>query len=104
VPQNLLEPTWTDLDSDELRLLLREQFDHSPGQYDGDDGKLYLPVAGTQSRVALTYGGNKIATVESGMAFDPAEREGVRRSIEHSLLAGVPKIGRDLSSSVLLDQ
>jgi hypothetical protein len=61
-------------------------------------------LRGTQSRVALTYGGNKIATVESGMAFDPAEWEGVRRSIEHSLLAGVPKIGRDLSSSVLLDQ
>jgi len=92
VPQNLLEPTWTDLDSDELRLLLREQFDHSPGQYDGDDGKLYLPVAGTQSRVALTYGGNKIATVESGMAFDPAEWEGVRPASSTRSSQGFPRL------------
>jgi hypothetical protein len=32
---NLLRDTWTDLDSDELRLLLRERFPPGHGQYDG---------------------------------------------------------------------
>jgi hypothetical protein len=101
LPQNLLEATWTDLDSDELRVLLQHRFGNSLGQYDGDDGKLYLPAAGGQSRIALTFEGAKIATVEPGAAFDANEWEGVHREIEHSLLAGVPKVGRDYSFSSL---
>jgi hypothetical protein len=100
LPQNLLEPTWTDLDSDELRLLLRQRFDGGLGQYDGDDDKLYLPAAGLRSRIVLTYADSKIASVEPGVAFDVAEWEGVRQEIEHSLLAGVPKVGRGYSFSV----
>lgn len=101
LPQNLLEATWTDLDSDELRVLLQHRFGNTLGQYDGDDGKLYLPAAGGQSRIALTFEGTKIATVEPGAAFDANEWEGMHREIEDSLLAGVPKIGRDYSFSSL---
>ena len=35
------------------------------------------------------------------MAFNAAEWEGVGQEIEHSLLAGVPKVGRDYSFSSL---
>jgi hypothetical protein len=52
LPQNLLSEAWTDLDSDELRLLLGERFGPGLGQYDGDDGKVYLPLARAQSRIA----------------------------------------------------
>jgi hypothetical protein len=87
LPQNLLEATWTDLDSDELRVLLQHRFGNSLGQYDGDDGKLYLPAAGGQSRIALTFEGTKIATVEPGAAFDANEWEGVHREIELRMAA-----------------
>ncbi len=71
--QNLLRETWTDLDSYELRLLLRERLGGGPGQYDGNDDKLYLPLARTEPRLVLTFVGRKIATVEPGAAFDAAE-------------------------------
>ena len=100
MPRNLIEPTWTDLDSDELRLLLRERFDGGRGQYDGDDEKLHLPAAGARSRIVLTFADSKIASVEPGVAFDAAEWEGVRQEIQHSLFTGVPKVGRDYSFSL----
>jgi hypothetical protein len=99
LPQNLLSETWVDLDSDELRLLLRERFAPGVGQYDGDDGKLYLPRAGAQSRIALTYDGNEIVAVEPGEAFDATEWEKVSQEIERSILTGTPKTGRDYSFS-----
>jgi hypothetical protein len=96
---NLLNESWTDLNSDELRLLLRERFGGGPGQYDGDDEKLYLPLARGESRIVLTFADNKIAAVEPGEAFDPAEWERVSREIEGAILAGAPKTGRDYSFS-----
>jgi hypothetical protein len=78
---NLLSESWTDLDSDELRLLLRERFGGGLGQYDGDDEKLYLPLARGESRIVLTFAHNKIAAVEPGEAFDPGEWERVSREI-----------------------
>jgi hypothetical protein len=99
LPQNLLSETWVDLDSDELRLLLRERFGPGLGQYDGDDGKLYLPLARAQSRIALTFDGNAIVTVEPGQAFDDAEWRLVSQEIERSILVGSPKTGRDFSFS-----
>jgi hypothetical protein len=101
LPHNLLEPTWTNLDSEELRLFLQHRFGGGLGQIDGDDGKLYLPAARAQSRIALTFTGTKIGTVEPGMAFDATEWEGVRSDIEHSLLSGLPKVGRGYSFSSL---
>ena len=99
LPQNLLSETWTDLDSDELRLLLRERFGPGLGQYTADDGRLYLPLAGAQSRIALTYDGNEIVAVEPAEAFDAAEWEQVSQEIERSILTGTPKTGRDYSFS-----
>ena len=96
---NLLSKSWTDLDSDELRLLLRERFGGSPGQYDGDRKKLYLPLARSESRIVLTFADNKIAAVEPGEAFDSAEWERVSREIEDAIIAGAPKIGREYSFS-----
>src|SRR5208282_3151200 len=65
-----------------LRLLLRERFGGGPGQYDGDDEKLYLPLARGESRIVLTFADNKIAAVEPGEAFDLAEWERISREIE----------------------
>jgi hypothetical protein len=99
LPQNLLSEAWTDLDSDELRLLLGERFGPGLGQYDGDDGKLYLPLARAQSRIALIFDGNEIVAVEPGEAFNATEWERVNQEIERSVLTGTPKTGRDYSFS-----
>jgi hypothetical protein len=99
MPGNLLDLTWTDLDTGELRLLLRQRFDGGLGQIDGDENRLHLPLAGAQSRIVLRYADGKIAAVEPGVAFNAAEWEGVRQEIERSLLAGLPKIGRYYSFS-----
>jgi hypothetical protein len=101
MPQNLLGENWTDLDSDELRLLLRERFGPGLGQYDGDDDKLYLPLARAQSRIALTFDGSKIVAVEPGQAFDATEWQRVSEEVEHSILKGTSKTGRDYSFSLL---
>ena len=42
--QSLLSGVWTKLDTDELRLFLRERFGGGPGQYDGREDTLYLPL------------------------------------------------------------
>jgi hypothetical protein len=99
MPPNLLSKAWVDLDSDELRVLLRERFGRGPGQYDGEDNKLYLPLARAQSRIALTFADGKIVTIEPGEAFDAAEWQRVSQEIEHSILSGTPKTGRDYSFS-----
>jgi hypothetical protein len=98
---NLLKDTWTDLDSAELRLLLAERIGRH-GQYDdaaGNPDVLYLPLAGAQCRVSLTFRDKKIAKVEPGKAFNPGEWERISREIEGSLLTGPTKIGRDFSFS-----
>jgi len=97
--QNLLRGTWAGLNSDELRLLLGERFSPGHGQYDGDDGKLYLPLAGPQSRIALTFVDNKITAIEPAQAFDGGEWERIGREIERAILAGTRKAGREYSFS-----
>ena len=100
LPRNLISERWIDLDSDELRVLLHHRFGYTLGQYAGDhDPRLYLPQAGPQSRIALTYQGNKIVAIEPGQAFDAAEWKQVSQEIEHSILDGTPKTGRDYSFS-----
>jgi hypothetical protein len=96
---NLLSKKWIDLDSDELRLLLGQRFGPGLGQYDGKDDKLYLPLAGPQSRIVLTFDDNKIAAIERGEAFDLREWMRVRREVQRSILSGTTKIGRDYSFS-----
>jgi hypothetical protein len=99
--QNLLSGVWADLDSDELRLFLRERFGGGPGQYDGDEKTLYLPLARAESRIALTFSNNKIAAIEPGAAFDPAEWRGLEQEVEHSIITGTAKTGRDYAFSLL---
>jgi hypothetical protein len=96
VPANLLRETWTELDSFELRLLLHDRLGNGHrGQFDGSSDKLYLPLARSSCRVALSFG-DKIIAVEPGPAFDLAEWHQVAEEIENSILAGPRKIGRPL--------
>lgn len=98
---NLLCKAWTDLDSFELRLLLKERIG-GPGQYDrllNNRNKLYLPLARSSCRIVLTFRDKKIIAIEPGPAFDTAEWEGVSEEIEKSILAGPSKVGREYSFS-----
>jgi hypothetical protein len=99
--QSLLSGVWTKLDTDELRLFLRERFGGGPGQYDGGEDTLYLPLARAESRIALTFSGNKIVAIEPGAAFDPTEWRRLEEEVEHSIIAGTAKAGRDYSFSLL---
>jgi hypothetical protein len=98
---NLLRESWNDLDSAELRVLLDHRIG-GPGQYrrhKENPNKLYLPLAGADCRVALTFRGNKIASIEPGLAFDAGEWQRVVDEIESSILTGPIKIGREWSFS-----
>ncbi len=67
--ENLLRESWSNLDQADLRLLLQERIGR-PGQYDGDENVIHLPLAREQCRVSLTYKGAKIIAIEPGPAFD----------------------------------
>ena len=98
---NLLSDRWTDLDSAELRLLLNARIG-GPGQYDGladNPNKLYLPLARSSCRIALTFRGNKIVAIEPGAAFDLAEWERISEEIEKTIRPGSLQIGREYSFS-----
>jgi hypothetical protein len=96
--ENLLSKTWTNLDSFELRLLLDARIG-GPGQYDGDDDKLYLPLGGSLCRIALTFKDKKIEAIEPRPAFDAAEWGRIIEEIEKSILVGPSKVGRNYSFS-----
>lgn len=98
---NLLRPTWRDLDPAELRILLNQRIG-GPGQYSGRDrqpNKLCLPLAGGTCRVGLVFCRKKIVSIEAGPAFDAAQWEQVSGEIEKSVLAGPIKVGREYSFS-----
>src|SRR5947207_2431613 len=98
---NLLRPSWGQLDSHELRILLAERIGN-PGQYDGREAnpnRLYLPLAGAQCRVVLTFHGREIVSVEPGVDFDAAQWDAIAQEIETSVLTGSAKVGRDYSFS-----
>jgi hypothetical protein len=95
----LLRPTWGQLDSHELRILLDHHIG-GPGQYDGraaNPARFYLPLAREQCRVVLTYRDRQIVSVEPGPAFDAARWEVIAEEIETSVLTGPMKVGRDYS-------
>jgi hypothetical protein len=103
--KNLLSKTWSNLDSDELFLLLRKRIGGT-GQFDGRDAnpnKFYLPLARDSCRVALTFGkaDKKIIAVKRGPAFDAIEWRKIREEIEKAILVGPPKVGREYSFSSL---
>ena len=96
---DLLQSSWTDLDSAELRFILLERIGR-PGQYDGRDSNpntFYLPLAGASCRIKLTFSDSKqIIAIERGPAFDAAQWEQVVEEIERT---GPSKVGRDCSFS-----
>jgi len=96
VAGNLLRSSWVDLDQADLRLLLQEQIG-GPGQYDGAENVIHLPMAGQQCRVSLTYKGAKIVAVEPGLAFDRAEWNRICAEIEGPIMKGPLRVGRDIS-------
>ncbi len=98
---NLLRPAWGQLDSHDLRILLNERIG-GPGQFysrEVNPNTLYLPLAGAQCRVVLTFCGRHIARVGAGQAFNASEWEDIAEEIEASVLAGPTKFGRDYSFS-----
>lgn len=100
--ENLLK--WPNLDSTELRILLHEIIG-GMGQADlaglgsGKPVKFYLPLAGPDCRVVLTFKGKNVVTIEPGQAFDPAQWQEISNQIEHSILTGPTRVGREYSFS-----
>ncbi len=96
---NLLRSRWIDLDSEELLFILLEMIG-KPGQYSGRETNptsFYLPLAGTDCRVKLTFADSKqLIAIEPGPSFDPAQWERVAQEIEAT---GPIKVGRDCSFS-----
>jgi hypothetical protein len=98
---NLLRPNWGRLDSHELRILLAHRVGQ-PGQYDGRENspnRLYLPSAGAECRVVLTFCGEEIVNVEPGQGFDPSLWDAIASEIETSVLTGPMMVGREYSFS-----
>jgi len=98
---NLLRPSWRQLDSHELRILLDNRIG-GPGQYDGKEtnpDRFYLPLAREQCQVVLTYHDRQIISVEPGPAFDAAQWDGIAHEIETLVLMGPIRVGRDYSFS-----
>jgi hypothetical protein len=98
MPENLLRNTWGALDQSDLRLLLQERIGR-PGQYDGAEDVLHLPLAREKCRVSLTFKGNTIVAIEQGAAFDRRQWDDICSEIEGPILKGPRKVGRDLSFS-----
>ena len=99
MPQPLPE-TWANVDPYELRLLLDEHIG-GPGQYDRamGDPALYLPLARSDCRIAITFRAKKIVSIEPGPAFEAAEWQRTSQAIAKSLFGGPLKVGRDYSFS-----
>jgi hypothetical protein len=97
--QNLLSEKWTQLDSFELRLLLNIRIPGRGQTYDSEPNKLYLPLAGSDCRIGLTFRDSRILAIWPGPAFDPAEWETIRADIDASILNGPPRVGRNYSFS-----
>ncbi len=97
--ENLLK--WPNLDSTELRILLHEIIG-GMGQADlgvAKPSEFYLPMAGPSCRVVLKFKGKKVVAIEPGPAFDAAQWREISNEIEHSILAGPTRIGREYSFS-----
>src|SRR6185437_6383985 len=97
--ENLLNPSWRDLDQNELRLLLEHRIG-GPGQFDGRQehpNVFYLPRAREACRVKLVFKKKVINRIEAGPAFDRAEWEGICDEIENRILVGPTKVGREYS-------
>jgi hypothetical protein len=99
--ENLLRDSWADLDQADLRLLLQEKIGR-PGQCDGDENVIHLPLGREQCRVSLTYKGAEIVAIEPGLAFDRQEWDRICAEIEGPIMKGPVRVGRDLSFNTKL--
>ena len=97
---NLLRRDWGALKSHEFRILLAQRVGQ-PGQYDRVESpyRLYLPLAGAQCRVVLTFNGREIVSAEPGQGFDQSQWDAIANEIETSILRGPMIIGREYSFS-----
>ena len=94
--ENLLLPTWTNLDSQELRILLHERFGHGQMR---NARTLVMPLGGESCRIEVVFRDEAIESVSPGPAFDALEWQQISEQIERSILVGTAKIGREYSFS-----
>ena len=99
MPSNLL--IWPNLQPTELMILLHKRMG---GTGQGDisvrkPSKLYIPMFGPTCRVMLRFHGPKIVAIEPGEAFDSTQWDQISDEIEHSILMGPTRIGREYSFS-----
>jgi hypothetical protein len=98
MPNSLL--SGRDLDSNELRILLHELIGGGQAELKlPNSNRFYLPEAGPNCRVVLTLKNKKVSGIEPGPAFDAAQWGEISNEIDHLLMAGPTKIGREYSFS-----
>ena len=95
---NLLEPRWTSLDTHDLRLLLDERVG-GPGQYDGDDLHLYIPLARDSCKLVLTYCGPEIVELSPGPRFSEEEWQRLVLDIDRLVQPEPHRVGREFCFS-----
>lgn len=98
---DLLRPAWSQIDSQEIRLLLGERIG-GPGQTDRQrtgPNCIHLPKARADCRVTLTYQDGRIARIEPGQAFDQAQWDAIADDVERIVKGEPVKVGRDYSFS-----
>ena len=86
----LLRSGWATTNREELYFILREYLG-GPGQYDGKSTSpnvFYLPLAGTEAAVCLTFREREIVRIDPGPAFDPAVWSQVVDEIERPVAIG----------------
>ena len=99
--ENLLLPSWKNLDSNELRLLLNEKIGDN-GQVDGDMAEhvpFYLPMAGDTCQIEIKYKNKKINSILQGKAFDLDKWSEISTLIEGLVSGGQRKVGRQICFS-----
>jgi hypothetical protein len=97
MPNNLL--VWPNLQPAELMILLHERMG---GTWQGDisvrrPSELYIPMFGPTCRVILKFDGPKIVAIYKGEAFETTQWDQISTEIEHSILKGPTRVGREYS-------
>lgn len=98
MPENLLQPGWSRLDTYELRLLL-DEYIGGPGQFDDrakNPNKFFLPSADPPAQVVLTFRGDEITAIEQGPAFDATNWAALSDAVVKAF-NGPVRVGRDYS-------
>lgn len=99
--ENLLLPSWKNLDSNELRLLLNEKIGGT-GQVDGgisESVPFYLPMAGDTCQIVIKYKNKKINSLLPGKAFDAGRWAEASSLINGLVDGGQKRVGRQIGFS-----